>query len=282
MTLRLLSLAPPSLAKRTLFNNEQDHSNDNALVVSTHVPNNDINKSQVNDTGERGIDSSSSVEKESCSSSSKKKRWRRLPRSQSKADGQLMINESKKRDLGRGNSGGLGFWWRDVEVNVVSYSSHHCAVDIINDDRVVVWRAIGIYGWPDSTNKHRTWSLMKNLKADCTSPCLMFGEFNEIISLREKEGGAIRSESQMDAFRNVIDRCSLKDLGFKERDLIDFLVTMNSAFCSPIMRLQTYQFINQTMHQLYLTQKLVKRKISKENILSLKLFGCLEMIVRML
>ncbi|KAL2938555.1 Flagellar hook-associated protein 1 [Bienertia sinuspersici] len=136
------------------------------------------------------------------------------PRSQSKAGGQLMINESKKRDLG-GNSGGLGFWWRDVEVNIVSYSSHHCAVDIINDDRVVVWRAIGIYGWPDSTNKYRTWSLMTTLKADCTSPCLMFGDFNEIISLREKEGGAIRSESQMNAFGNAIDRCFLKDLGFK-------------------------------------------------------------------
>ncbi|KAL2929624.1 Plasma membrane fusion protein PRM1 [Bienertia sinuspersici] len=36
---------------------------------------------------------------------------------------------------------------------------------------------------------------MATLKADCTTPCLMFGDINEMISLRENEGGAIRSEN---------------------------------------------------------------------------------------
>ncbi|KAL2894306.1 Ribosomal RNA small subunit methyltransferase J [Bienertia sinuspersici] len=113
----------------------------------------------------------------------------------------MILDQIKKRcgfDKGlcissRGNSGEFGFWWHDVEAKVVSYSSHLCVVDILNDDGVVVWRDIGIFDWPEATNKHRTWSLMATLKADCTTPCLMFGDFNEIISLREKEASAVRS-----------------------------------------------------------------------------------------
>ena len=44
---------------------------------------------------------------------------------------------------------------------------------------------------------------------------MFFGDFNEIVSLEEKEGGVPRSERLMDAFREAIDDCGVKDLGFK-------------------------------------------------------------------
>uniref|UniRef100_A0A803N0X5 Uncharacterized protein n=1 Tax=Chenopodium quinoa TaxID=63459 RepID=A0A803N0X5_CHEQI len=68
-----------------------------------------------------------------------------------------------------------------------------------------VWRAVGVYGWPERENKHLTWSLMSRLKADSSKPCIMSGDFNEIVSLAEKEGGVPREERYMDAFRGAID-----------------------------------------------------------------------------
>lgn len=56
---------------------------------------------------------------------------------------------------------------------------------------------------------------MRQISAGDTSPTVVFGDFNEITSLNEKFGGAIRGENQMDAFRNTIDDCELRDLGCK-------------------------------------------------------------------
>uniref|UniRef100_A0A803MK60 Uncharacterized protein n=1 Tax=Chenopodium quinoa TaxID=63459 RepID=A0A803MK60_CHEQI len=53
-------------------------------------------------------------------------------------------------------------------------------------------------------------------KEGCTLPCVMFGDFNKIVCQAEKEGGVPRSERLMDAFRNTIDDCGLRDLGYKE------------------------------------------------------------------
>ncbi|XP_021770438.1 uncharacterized protein LOC110734577 [Chenopodium quinoa] len=109
---------------------------------------------------------------------------------------------------------GLGMWWKDIGVNVISYSMHHFAIDILDENSRAVWRAIGIYGWPKQSNKHLTWSLMSSLYVDCNLPCVMFGDFNEISSQFEKEGGPPRSERMMDAFREAIDNCTMRDLGY--------------------------------------------------------------------
>ncbi|XP_010694404.1 uncharacterized protein LOC104907208 [Beta vulgaris subsp. vulgaris] len=114
-----------------------------------------------------------------------------------------------------GLSGGMGLWWNDVNVTVRSFSMHHVAVDVCDDNDDVLWRAVGVYGWPDTANKHQTWQLMRRLCAGDDTPMMVFGDFNEITSLNEKFGGAIRGENHMDAFRNTIDDCELRDLGYK-------------------------------------------------------------------
>lgn len=113
-----------------------------------------------------------------------------------------------------GNSGGLGLWWRDINVEILTFSEHHVEALIRNDAGIMVWRAIDIYGWPDSVNKFRTWQLMKILCEEGSAPTIMFSDFSEMTSHSEKERGAIRGESQMDAFREAIDSCALWDMGF--------------------------------------------------------------------
>ncbi|KAK9697218.1 hypothetical protein RND81_08G022400 [Saponaria officinalis] len=56
---------------------------------------------------------------------------------------------------------------------------------------------------------------MRRICGSSRVPIILFGDFNEILSATEKEGGALRRESQMDAFRATIDDCALHDLGYK-------------------------------------------------------------------
>lgn len=54
----------------------------------------------------------------------------------------------------RGNFGGMGLWWRDIKMAVISYSNNHSAADILNHDGRPAWRVFAIYGWPETTNKY--------------------------------------------------------------------------------------------------------------------------------
>ena len=43
---------------------------------------------------------------------------------------------------------------------------------------------------------------------------MVLGDFNEILPAEEKQGGLDRPEQQMQNFRDALDFCRLKDLGF--------------------------------------------------------------------
>lgn len=46
-------------------------------------------------------------------------------------------------------------------------------------------------------------------------PIMFRGDFNEIMSYDEKEGGAMTERREITHFRNVVDLCRLRDLGFE-------------------------------------------------------------------
>lgn len=102
-----------------------------------------------------------------------------------------------------GNSGGLGLWWNDLNIHVFSFSQHHLIVEVHDKEYNLSWMAVGIYGWPEGENNHRTWELMRSLTNSCQLSMVLFGDFTRIVSMSEKEGGAILSESVMDGFRGV-------------------------------------------------------------------------------
>ena len=114
-----------------------------------------------------------------------------------------------------GNSGGIGLWWNNMDVSVVSFSAHHIHGVVLDDNKNPWWHAVGIYGWPETSNKYLTWQLIRQIKQQCGEPVLFFGDFNEIVSVNEKAGGVPRCERLMDAFRETMDDCEVKDLGFK-------------------------------------------------------------------
>ncbi|XP_048494767.1 uncharacterized protein LOC125494918 [Beta vulgaris subsp. vulgaris] len=113
----------------------------------------------------------------------------------------------------RGRAGGLCIYWKEeVLFSLISFSQHHICGDI--DDGTRKWRFIGVYGWAKEEEKCHTWSLLRHLCEDSSRPILLGGDFNEILSYDEKEGGVDRVRREITHFRDTVNDLSLRDLGY--------------------------------------------------------------------
>ncbi|KAA3467408.1 reverse transcriptase [Gossypium australe] len=110
---------------------------------------------------------------------------------------------------------GLSLGWREgINLTLKSYSKSHINVVVEEEDGEEVWRFTGFYGEPVEQNRRASWELLRALQNGNNLPWLVAGDFNEIMFSFEKQGGRIREERQMDAFRKTLDDCELADLGF--------------------------------------------------------------------
>ena len=114
-----------------------------------------------------------------------------------------------------GMSGGLAlFWDSEWDVKLRTLSKSHIDV-IVTEKDGVSWRLTGIYRHPEKLKCIKTWNLMRLLHQQVTLPWICIGDINEILLVNEKQGGEPRSEWQMANFREVLDDCRLRDMGFK-------------------------------------------------------------------
>ena len=109
---------------------------------------------------------------------------------------------------------GLALLWKNsVQINVESSSLNHINV-IVNKGKNDSWRFTSIYGMPKTGRKHETWDLLRTLHRKFNLPWLVADDFNEILLSHEKLGRALRSETTIRDFREVMDDCGLMDLGY--------------------------------------------------------------------
>jgi hypothetical protein len=64
------------------------------------------------------------------------------------------------------------------------------------------------------SDRHKTWDMLKFIKASSLLPWLCIGDFNEVLLREEHMGVNERSNAQIQAFREVVDVCELMDLGY--------------------------------------------------------------------
>ena len=116
----------------------------------------------------------------------------------------------KKHDSG----GGLALLWkRDVSMDVINFTENHILAKVVEKDGFV-WYLTCFYGWPDSSQKAKSWALLSHLSSFVDGPWLCIGDFNVILHSDEKLSHKPPSYKQMDEFREVLEQCSLTDLGF--------------------------------------------------------------------
>ena len=116
----------------------------------------------------------------------------------------------KKHDSG----GGLALLWkRDVSMDVINFTENHILAKVVEEDGFV-WYLTCFYGWPDSSQKAKSWALLSHLSSFMDGSWLCIGDFNVILHSDEKLSHKPPSYKQMDEFREVLEQCSLTDLGF--------------------------------------------------------------------
>ena len=111
-------------------------------------------------------------------------------------------------------SGGLALlWMNDIDLRIHTFSPWHINV-VVNPGIDDAWYFMGFYGAPKVANQEDSWSVLRHLSSQFNLPWVCIGDFNEITKLSEKLGGALRPEFQMQNFRDCLDVCGLKDLGY--------------------------------------------------------------------
>ena len=114
-----------------------------------------------------------------------------------------------------GRSGGLGVFWNDeIKLVVDGYSKYHINV-FIDDLAHVKSRVTFVYGEAQTSERYKTWDMLRGIAGMSNDPWIVIGDFNEVLHAHEHDGIGQRSQAQMDVFRDAIDTCGLSDIGYK-------------------------------------------------------------------
>jgi len=119
---------------------------------------------------------------------------------------------------GGGKAGGLGLLWNkeSVNIDIKGFDFHYIDVFVsAHTPNSPTWRATDIYGYPQNHNKFLTCNLIIDLSNTIhNSAWLLFGDFNIVLNNNEKQGGNPIDANIANCFRNTLNVCHLKDLGY--------------------------------------------------------------------
>ena len=85
-------------------------------------------------------------------------------------------------------------------MEIKSYSDYHIDAVITELGNGFLWRFTRFYGHSETHLREDFWKLLSFLNSQFNFPWFCCGDFNEILSMNEKAGGILRSQSQMDRF----------------------------------------------------------------------------------
>ncbi|KAK2653416.1 hypothetical protein Ddye_013272 [Dipteronia dyeriana] len=77
------------------------------------------------------------------------------------------------------------------------------------------WWFTGFYDHPETDQQIHGWNLLKRLHDMVQLPWLCVGDFNEVLSSKEKLGGLPCNRRMIEIFCNALDYYGLDDLGFR-------------------------------------------------------------------
>ena len=91
-------------------------------------------------------------------------------------------------------------WKNDVWLELINFTANHIMVR-------VTWWLTCFYGWPEATQKHKSWELLSHLISFVEGPWLCIGDFNAILQSSEKLSKRPAQVNQINAFRIVLEVC---------------------------------------------------------------------------
>lgn len=104
----------------------------------------------------------------------------------------------------KGIGGGLCLFWRDASlVFLVKHSDFMVEVKVWGEEKMCHWRLFGIYASTDEKKWKDQWRLLGNRIEKESDPCLLIGDFNDILCNCEKEVGKHKSVASMRDFQGI-------------------------------------------------------------------------------
>ena len=117
-----------------------------------------------------------------------------------------------------GRSGGLGiFWNEEIKLEVLGYSKYHIDA-LVGELFDIQTRVTFVYGEDQVSEQYNTWDTLKGIVGSLNLPWVVLGDFNEVLHGHEHDGVGMRSQAQMDGFRDALDTYGLSDIGYTGTD----------------------------------------------------------------
>lgn len=114
-----------------------------------------------------------------------------------------------------GRRGGLiMFWSNDIKMELGTFSKYHIDMKV-GEGAHSNWRVTGFYGDSQISRRETSWSILKSLKGDGSTPWLVLGDFNEVLEDADQYSRTPRPIQQIIQFRETLGFCNLFDLGYR-------------------------------------------------------------------
>uniref|UniRef100_A0A803QHU2 CCHC-type domain-containing protein n=1 Tax=Cannabis sativa TaxID=3483 RepID=A0A803QHU2_CANSA len=154
-----------------------------------------------------------------------------------------------------GLSGGLMLLWKD-NVNVQLLHFGHTFFDcIMAFEDGPSFHFLAFYGAPAAQDRNASWTLLNRLADSAPlQPWLVIGDFNEILSNADKNGGPLRNERLMADFRTSLDHCHLTDTPF-EGDAFTWIKNRTAA--TSLKERLDWCFTNNLWDNVFLVPRLI-------------------------
>ena len=102
---------------------------------------------------------------------------------------------------------------------VDSFSNYHIDA-IMHGGTERAWQLTGFYGEPETSRRSEGWNMLRMLSTKPKLPWCCFGDFNKLLEVADKKGGAPRSHNLMQSFQEVLDDCGFIDWVSQDRNLL--------------------------------------------------------------
>jgi len=108
-------------------------------------------------------------------------------------------------------AGGLALLWKQgISVTILFSCKHYIDTEIMYENKSFF--ATFIHADTDYIVRRQMWEELTALTLSRDSPWFITGDFNDILTNQEKEGGRVRAEGSFVDFRTFMSECDLYDL----------------------------------------------------------------------
>ncbi|XP_061372953.1 uncharacterized protein LOC133315365 [Gastrolobium bilobum] len=126
---------------------------------------------------------------------------------------QIGFNQAVIEDA-EGFSGGIWILWKDEICSVQLIEKKNQFIHVsCNLNSGSSFLLTVVYASPREDLREALWLDLIRIAGDVVGPWMMMGDFNEIVSFKEKKGGASINFTRCSKFCSVLNDCNVMDIG---------------------------------------------------------------------